>query len=64
VNQFHGTDPGEGLTFSIRVDGMFTDEFRKRIPVPASNLASMPALWASLQAKGSSSLLFERAADT
>jgi hypothetical protein len=34
VNQFHGTDPGEGLTFSIRVDGSFTDEFRKRIPPP------------------------------
>lgn len=48
VNQFHGTDPGEGLTFSIRVDGIFTDEFRKQIPTPASNLASTPALWASL----------------
>ena len=48
VNQFHGTDAGEGLTFSIRVDGIFTDEFRKRIPTPASNLASTPALWASV----------------
>jgi hypothetical protein len=48
VNQFHGTDPGEGLTFSIRVDGIFTDEFRKRIPTPASNRASTPALWASV----------------
>lgn len=47
VNQFHGTDPGAGLTFSIRVDGMFTDEFRKRIPQPATNLASTPAFWAS-----------------
>jgi hypothetical protein len=47
VNQYHGTDPGEGLTFSIRVDGIFTDEFRKRIPAPASNLASTPALWAA-----------------
>lgn len=46
VNQFHGADAQEGLAFSIRVDGVFTDEFRKRIPVPASNLASMPALWA------------------
>jgi hypothetical protein len=46
VNQFHGTDAGAGLTFSIRVDGIFTDEFRRRIPVPTSNLASTPALWA------------------
>lgn len=46
VNQFHGTDPQEGLTFSIRVDGIFTDEFKKRIPKPAYNLASTPALWA------------------
>ncbi|HEV2880096.1 MAG TPA: hypothetical protein VGX24_02220 [Pyrinomonadaceae bacterium] len=48
VNQFHGTDAGTGLTFSIRVDGIFTDEFRKRIPTVAPNLASTPALWASL----------------
>jgi hypothetical protein len=46
VNQFHGTDPVEGLSFSIRVDGHFTDEFRRRIPVPARNQASTPALWA------------------
>src|SRR5215213_994169 len=44
VNQFHGSDPGDGLSFSIRVDGVFTDKFRKRIPRPASNLASTPAL--------------------
>jgi len=48
VNQFHGTDPGEGLTFSIRVDGSFNDEFRKLIPTPAGNRASTPALWASI----------------
>ena len=46
VNQFHGTDAQEGLCFSIRVDGIFTDEFRRQIPTPASNLASRPALWA------------------
>ena len=46
VNQFHGGDSREGLSFSIRVDGVFTDEFRKRIPVPAFNRASTPALWA------------------
>jgi hypothetical protein len=48
VNQFHGSDAQEGLSFSIRVDGIFTDEFRKRIPTPAFNLASTPALWACL----------------
>ncbi len=47
VNQFHGADAGEGLTFSVRVDGRFTDEFRKLIPRPASNPASAPALWAA-----------------
>ncbi len=48
VNQFHGSDPVDGLSFSIRVDGRFTDEFRKRIPVPAVNLASTPSFWACL----------------
>lgn len=46
VNQFHGSDPREGLSFSVRVDGVFTDEFRRRIPAPAVNRASAPALWA------------------
>ncbi|HEX8147176.1 MAG TPA: hypothetical protein VF591_08360 [Pyrinomonadaceae bacterium] len=46
VNQFHGADAGEGLTFSVRVDGRFNDEFRKLIPSPAVNPASAPALWA------------------
>jgi hypothetical protein len=48
VNQFHGTDPQEGLSFSIRVDGKFTDEFRKKIPIPQYNPASTPALWACI----------------
>lgn len=46
VNQFHGSDPRDGLSFSIRVDGVFTDELKQRIPTPARNLASTPALWA------------------
>jgi hypothetical protein len=47
VNQFHGSDAQEeGLSFSIRVDGIFTDSFRRRIPVPEYNPASTPALWA------------------
>ena len=40
VNQFHGSDPGEGLSFSIRVDGRFTTEFRRLAPKPALNPAS------------------------
>lgn len=49
VNQFHGADAGKrALTFSIRVDGIFSDEFRARIPVPPYNVASTSALWASL----------------
>ena len=49
VNQYHGCDAAEGLTFSIRVDGVFTDEFRSAIPNPRFNRASAPALWASLE---------------
>ena len=48
VNQFHGSDAQEGLSFSIRVDGRFTDEFRERIPVPKDSLAATPALWAAV----------------
>lgn len=46
VNQYHGSDSAEGLSFSIRVDGFFTDEFKKRIPASDLNPASTPALWA------------------
>ena len=48
VNQYHGNAAAEGLAFSFRVDGHFTDEFRARIPKPEYNAASTPALWASL----------------
>ena len=50
VNQFHGTDACEGLGVSIRVDGVFTDAFRARIPVLESNKAATPAVWACLEA--------------
>ena len=46
VNQYHGSDAGEGLTFSVRVDGHFTKEFRERIPYLAENAAATPAIWA------------------
>lgn len=47
VNQFHGSDAAPGLSFSIRVDGIFSKEFRRSIPIPSTNLASTPALWAA-----------------
>jgi hypothetical protein len=46
VNQYHGADASHGLAFSIRVDGRFTDEFRRQIPFPAENAAAAPSLWA------------------
>ena len=49
VNQFHGSDPYQGLAISVRVDGVFTEEFRKKIPRPPINLASTPAYWASIE---------------
>ena len=51
VNQYHGSDAVEGLSFSVRVDGIFTNDFRKLIPQPEFNAASTPALWASLSEK-------------
>ncbi|MBV9214866.1 MAG: hypothetical protein JO053_01720 [Acidobacteria bacterium] len=47
VNQFHGSDACDGLSFSIRVDGHFTDEFRQMIPRPERNAASTPSYWAA-----------------
>ena len=47
VNQFHGADASGGLSFSIRVDGVFSDAFRKHIPFPATNRAAAPSLWAN-----------------
>ena len=52
VNQFHGGDASEGLTFSIRVDGVFTDEFKAAIPKPSINPASTPSYWACTLAAG------------
>jgi hypothetical protein len=47
VNQFHGSDAAEGLTFSFRVDGRFTDDFRRQIPYVEDNPASTPSVWAA-----------------
>ncbi|HEX8578039.1 MAG TPA: hypothetical protein VF655_00405 [Allosphingosinicella sp.] len=49
VNQYHGADATGCLSFSIRVDGRFSDEFRRRIPLSPTNAAATPALWATAE---------------
>ena len=49
VNQYHGADANGGLSISIRVDGIFSDEFRSRISFPPANRASAAALWANAE---------------
>jgi hypothetical protein len=51
VNQFHGADASGGLSFSIRIDGRFADDFRRRIPFPATGRSAAPALWAGAGAR-------------
>ena len=46
VNQFHGADASGGLSFSIRVDGVFNDTLRSQIPFPSKNRAAAPSIWA------------------
>lgn len=46
VNQYHGADANGGLSISIRVDGIFTEEFRMQIPYPAQGRSATAALWA------------------
>jgi hypothetical protein len=46
VNQYHGADATGGLSFSIRVDGRFSDDFRRRIPFPETGRSAAPSLWA------------------
>lgn len=48
VNQYHGADATGALSWSIRVDGRFTDAFRAQIPYPVGARASAPALWANV----------------
>jgi hypothetical protein len=50
VNQFHGADATGKLSFSIRVDGVFSEEFRRDIPFPRRNRAAAPSIWAGSQA--------------
>ncbi len=46
VNQFHGADATGGLSFSLRIDGRFSDDLRSLIPFPPGARAAAPALWA------------------
>lgn len=46
VNQFHGADASEGLSFSIRIDGIFSDTLRNKIPFPTINRSAAPSIWA------------------
>jgi hypothetical protein len=48
VNQYHGSDAADGLTFSFRVDGHFTKEFREQTPYSVSNPASTASVWAAM----------------
>jgi len=47
VNQYHGADATGHLSWSIRVDGIFTDAFRAMIPFPEENRAAAAAIWGS-----------------
>jgi hypothetical protein len=48
VNQFHGSDASDGLSFSVRIDGTFTEEFRRNIPFTGlHNRAASPSAWAA-----------------
>jgi hypothetical protein len=47
VNQYHGADGTGGLSFSIRVDGRFSADFRRLVTFPDANRAAAPAYWAS-----------------
>lgn len=47
VNQFHGADASGTLSFSIRVDGVFDDAFRRQIPFESENRAATPSVWAN-----------------
>ena len=47
VNQYHGADATGDLAWSIRVDGRFSDDFRRMIPEAPGTSASRPALLAA-----------------
>lgn len=52
VNQYHGADASGGLTFSIRVDGVFDRDFSSRIPWPRTRRSAAAAIWAAEEEGG------------
>jgi hypothetical protein len=50
VNQYHGAEASGGLAWSIRVDGIFDDTLRARIPFPPRNRSAAAACWAAERA--------------
>ena len=52
VNQYHGADATGELSWSIRIDGRFTDAFRAQMPDATASRANAAALWqAALEAE-------------
>ena len=47
VNQYHGSDASGGLSFSIRVDGIFSAELRAQIPYLATDRSATASVWAN-----------------
>jgi hypothetical protein len=45
VNQYHGADGTGELSWSIRIDGRFTDAFRAQMPDASASRANAAALW-------------------
>jgi len=52
VNQYHGADRTGKLSWSIRIDGRFTDEFRARMPDASATRANAAALWQAALERG------------
>ena len=46
VNQYHGADETAALSYSIRIDGRFSDEFRSLIPFPERHRSAAASCWA------------------
>jgi hypothetical protein len=51
AHQYHGADATGELSISIRVDGVFNDQFRRQIPA-SKHASSAAALWAEALSAG------------
>jgi hypothetical protein len=47
VNQYHGADATGALAWSVRVDGVFSDEFREHISFPTTCRSTAAACWSN-----------------